>query len=94
MSAADRLEAALLEAAEALMEVVGLAVNPADPYGPRTPVSGSLVARDEIPDGPFRAAIYALDVLSVGYGLMDPEAPMVATLDEELAAITEGRGDG
>ncbi len=30
---------------------------------------------------------------SVGYGLMDPEAPPVASLDEELAAMTEGRGD-
>ncbi len=92
MSAADRLEAALLNAAEALMEVVGLAANPADPNGERIPVSGSIVSRDEVPQSPWLAAVYALDVLSVGYGLMDPEAEPVATLDEELAAITEGRG--
>ncbi len=94
MSAADRLEAALLAAAEALMEVVGLAANPADSYGPRTPVSGSLVSRDEVPVSAWRAAVYALDVLSIGYGVMDPDTDSALSVEDGLAMLTEGRGDG
>lgn len=88
MSAATRLEAALLEAAEALMEVVGLATNPTDSYGERIPVSGSLVSRDEVPLSAWRAAVFALDILSVGIGVMDPEAESVVSVEDGLAAMT------
>lgn len=91
MSAATRLETALLEACEALMEVVGLAENPADSYGPRTAVNGVLVDRDEVPLSAWRAAVFALDVLSIGYGVMDPEAESVVSVEEGLAAMTRER---
>lgn len=93
MSAADRLEAALFQATEALLDVVGLAANPADHYGPRVPVSGSCVNVDEVPVRAWRAAILAQDVLALGLDVLDPESTLSDDLDAELAAITEGRGE-
>lgn len=92
MSAATRLEAALFDAAEALMEVVGLALNPADSYGERIPVNGSLVDREEVPLSAWRAAVFALDILSVGIGVMDPAAESVVSVEDGLAALTGGEG--
>lgn len=92
MSAADRLEAALLDAAESLMEVVGLPADSADPNGERIPVSGSVVDRGSVPESAYRAAVFALDVLSVGYGIMDPESSAMS-VEDGLAMLTEGGGD-
>ncbi len=92
MSAADRLEAALLAAAEALMEVVGLPANPVDCCGERIPVTGSLVCRDEVPDVAYRAACAALQYLMIGYDVMDP-ASSFESVEDGLAMLTEGRGD-
>lgn len=93
MSAANRLEAALLDAAEALLEVVGLPENPADSKGPRIPVSGSLVNAEEVPHAAYRAACFALEVLMVGMGVMDPEAELMMSVEEGLAAMTKA-GEG
>ncbi len=93
MSAAARLEAALLAATDALLEVVGLPANPVDCCGERIPVTGSLVCRDEVPDVAFRAACVALQYLMIGHDVMDPEAPSVVSVEDGLAAMMKGRGD-
>ncbi len=70
------------------MEVVGQPDNPADTHGARFPATGPLVSRDEVPDGPYRAACVALDYILVGYEVMDPQTTTFGNLDEELAALT------
>ena len=75
------------------MEVVGLPVNPADEYGPRTTVSGCLVDREAVPDAAWRAAVFALVVVSTGYGVMGPVVDSSVSVEDGLAALTEGHGD-
>lgn len=93
MTAATRLEAALLDAAEALLEVVGLPMNPADGNSPRVPVSGSLVDTEQVPAAAHRAAVYALDVLLVGMAVMDPDNPHSTSVEEGLALMVKA-GEG
>lgn len=92
MTAATRLEAALLEAAEALMAVVGLPSNPADGNSPRRPVNGSLVNRDEVPATARKSAVFALDVLMCGIELMDPDSAHSQSVEDGLAAMERGEG--
>ena len=94
MSAAVRLEMAAIDAAELLMECVGLPLNPADSGGERVPVNGSLCCRDEIPEAAWRAVCAALDMLAIAAELLDPEAELVTSVEDGLAMLTEGRGDG
>lgn len=88
MTAATRLEAALQTACDALMEVVGFPVDAADEFGERFPVSGSLVAHDEVPDVAWRAAIAALTYTLTGCDVMDPESASVVSVEDGLAALT------
>lgn len=93
MTAAERLEAALLDAAEALMEVVGVPVEEGDSFRPRNPVNGPLVDRGEVPDCAWRAAVYGLDVIALGLGVLDPEASIVS-VEDGLAAMTRDAPPG
>lgn len=90
MTAVTRLETAPYEAAEALMEVVGLPLNPVDQYGPRRPVSGSLVSLEAVPLPAYRAAAFALDVLMMGIGVMDPDTDSEVSVEDGLAMMTKG----
>lgn len=95
MTAASRLETALLDACEALLEVVGLPVDAADKDSLRVPVSGPLVSREEVPATAYKAATFALEVVMCGMAVMDPDSAHADALsvEEGLALMTEA-GEG
>ncbi len=93
MSAALRLKMAALDAAERLMECVGLPLNPVDRNGERLPVNGSIVCRDEIPEAAWLAVCAALDMLAIAAEILGPESEPLTTVEEGLAMMMEGRGD-